>query len=153
MSGRFRWLVVLAALAAVVAVVLLWRGCRSDDVRPPTAAGDFALDGINFTSPDLDLELVSVRATAHPGYTDWACNFACRERGGCRADVRVRLVYVTGGEEKTLNMSGRIDAEPGEMTRIGRVLRPPTEADRIEAVMVEVAAPYTPGAPRPTPVQ
>ena len=153
MTTRKQWLTVIAALAVVVAAVLLWRGCRADDVRPPTAAGDFALDGINFTSPDLDLELVSVRATAHPGYMDWACIIECRERGGCRADVRVRLVYVAAGEERTLMMSGRLDAARGETIRIGRVQRPPTEADRVEAVMVEVAAPYTPGAPRPTPVQ
>lgn len=148
-----QWLTVFAALAVVVAALLLWRGCRTDDVRPPTAAGDFAVDGIKFTSPDLDLELVSLRATAHPGYTDWACNIECRERGGCRSDVRVRLVYVAAGEEKVLNMSGRFDTKKGEMTRIGRVERPPAEVDGVRTVHVEVVAPYIPDAPRPTPVQ
>ena len=153
MTTRKQWLTVIAALAAVVAAVLLWRGCRPDDVRPPTAAGDFALDGINFTSPDLDLELVSVRGTAHPGYTDWACLVECRELSGCRADVRVRLVYVAEGEKRTLTMSGRLDSARGETMRIGRVQRPPVVVNRVVEVNVEVAAAFIPGAPRPTPVQ
>jgi hypothetical protein len=139
---------------AVVAVVLLWRGCGSNGAdRPPTKPGEFAADGITFTSPDLDLQLFAVRATAHPGYTDWACLLECRERGGCGADVRIRLVYVAAGDERTLMMSGRLEAARGETIRIGRVQRPPTQVDRVKAVIVEVVAPYTPGAARPTPVQ
>ena len=151
MSSRKVWLAASAVLAVVV-VALVWRGCRWDDARSGTDDA-FSADGIRLTSPDLDLGLLEVRATERQGFTDWACLVECRERGGCRADVRVRIEYRAGGERRSLSMSGRIDTANGETSRIGRVQRPPVEVDRIDEVIVEVAAPYTPGGPRPTPVQ
>jgi len=116
-------------------------------------AGEFAVDGITLTSPDLDLGLLAVRTTDHPGYTDWTVLVECRERGGCKADVRVRVLYRAAGEKRTLRMGGRIDSARGETARLGRVLRPPAQVERIDEVIVEVAAPYSPDAPRPTPVK
>lgn len=153
MAKNSRWLAVPVLLVVVVVLVLVWRGCCSDDARPPAVPGEFEVDTITFTSPDLDLELLSVRTTDHPGYTDWACLVECRELGGCQADLRVRVVYRAAGEERTLQMGGRLDVERGETARIGRVQRPPTAVERVDEVIVEVAAPYTPDAPRPTPVQ
>ena len=60
---------------------------------------------------------------------------------------------LSAGEERTLTVDGRFDANAGEKMRIGRMQRPPVVVDRVESVTVEVAGPYTPGAPRPTPVQ
>ena len=143
----------IPAVLVVVVLIVLWRGCRWDGDRSPATPGDFAVDGITLTSPDLDLALLSVRTTASPGYTEWACLFECRERGGCRADVRMRILYRTGGRKNTLNLSGRLDAGRGETLRIGRVQRPPIEVERVDEVIVEVVAPYSPDAPRPTPIQ
>jgi hypothetical protein len=149
-TARSRWLVVSAVLAVAV-VILVWRGCRWDGAR--SDSDEHSVDGITLTSPDLDLQLLAMRTTDRPGFTDWSCLLECRERSGCRADVRVKVLYRTAGERRTLSMGGRIDVANGESARIGRVQRPPTEIDRIDEVVVEVAAPYTPGGPRPTPVQ
>ena len=91
-------------LVAVVVSLLIWRGCRVDESRPPALAGEFAVDEIALTSPDLDLKLLTVRTTDHPGYTDWTVLFECREWGGCKADVRVRVLYGAAGEKHTLQI-------------------------------------------------
>lgn len=143
----------VSAVLAVAVVALVWRGCRPDVSRRPAVSGEFAVDEITLTSPDLDIELFSIRTTVRPGYTDWACLVECRERSGCRADVRVRILYRAAGEEHSLSIGSRVDAERGETIRFGRVQRPPISIEEIDEVIVEVVAPYTPGAPRPTPVQ
>jgi len=151
-SHNFRWFAVPVVVVAVVVSVLLWRGCRPDQVRPDATPGEFAGDRITLTSPDLDLALLTVRGTAREGYTEWACLVECREWNGCRADVRVRILYVAAGEKRSLTMSGRLDAARGEISRIGRVQRPPVPVDRVDEVIVEVAAALTPQSARPTPV-
>jgi hypothetical protein len=146
-----RWLAI-AVFVMVFGLLVLWRGCRSDGPRPSGTSGKFDSGDITLTSPELDLELVSVGATARPGYSDWACLLRCAERGGCRADIRVRILYRVAGEQRTLHLSGRLDAERGETTRVGRVQRPVVEVERIDEVIVEVAAPFSPDEPRPTPM-
>lgn len=153
MFKKWRLLAVPLFLAMVVVSLLVWRGCRLEESRPPAVAGDFAVDEITLTSPDIDLGLLAVRTTEHPGYIDWTVLVECRERGGCKADVRVRVLYRTAGEERTLRMGGRLDSARGGTARIGRVLRPPAPVERIDEVIVEVAAPFSPDAPRPTPVR
>lgn len=153
MFKKWRLPAVLFVLVVAVVALLVWRGCRLEESRPPAIAGDFAVDEITLTSPDLDLGLAAVRTTDHPGYTDWTVLVECRERGGCMADVRVRVLYRAAGEKRSLQMGGRLDSARGETVRLGRVLRPPVTVERIDEVIVEVAAPYSPDAPRPTPVQ
>ena len=146
------WTVALS-LIVIVALVVLWRSCRSTDVAPDRPPEGFTADRVGLDSPDLDLELIEVRGKANPGYTDWACIFLCREAGGCRADTRVQILYVSGGTKQTLVLNGHLDAAHGEKMRVGRMQRPPVVVDRVMSVTVEVTAPFKPGAARPTPVQ
>jgi hypothetical protein len=153
MPRNSRRLAVALGLVAIVALLLLWRACRSGEGRQEATPTGFASDNVRLNSPDLDLELIEVRGTVNPGYTDWACVFSCRESGGCRAETRVRILYLSAGEERTLTLSGHFDAERGRKIRVGRMQRPPVAVDRVVEVTVDVEAPYIPGAPRPTPVQ
>ena len=57
MDTRPRWLVV-AAVAILIVVVLLWRGCRDDGDRQPMVPADFVAESAELVSPDLDLELL-----------------------------------------------------------------------------------------------
>lgn len=156
MAKPVPWLIA-AAVVAVAAGLLLWRGCRHEP-PPPSAvpAADFVDESARLVSPDLELELVAVRGLVHPAYTDWACLLICRERRGCRADVKLEIRYRSGGEERTLAIAGRLEGERGETMRIGRAQRPPVAVDRVEQVTVTSVVPVTPavpGAPRPTPMQ
>lgn len=155
MAKPVPWLIA-AAVVAVAAGLLLWRGCRHEPA-PPSAvpATDFVDESARLVSPDLDLELVAVRGLVHPAYTDWACLLECRERRGCRADVKLEIRYRSGGEERSLSIAGRLEGERGETMRIGRAQRPPVAVDRVEQVTVTSVVPVTPavpGAPRPTPM-
>jgi hypothetical protein len=96
--------------------------------------------------------MVSVRGIVHPAYTDWACLLECRDNRGCRADVKLEILYRSNGEARTLIIGGRLEGDPGKTMRIGRVQRPPTAVDRVDQVTVEVVAVVTPGAQRPTPI-
>jgi hypothetical protein len=153
MPLNFRKSAVAIGLVAIVALALLWRACRSRDDSPPPPPTDFATEKVRLVSPDLDLELLEVRGIVNPGYTDWACVFSCRERGGCRAETRVRILYLSAGEKRTLTLSGHFDAARDQKIRVGRMQRPPVAVDRVVEVTVEVEAPFVPGAPRPTTVQ
>ncbi len=153
MSRRLSWIGVAVGLVFVVALALLWRACRPGEDGPPPTPTGFASEKVRLNSPDLDLELLEVRGTVNPGYTDWACVFSCREDGGCRAETRVRILYISAGEKRTLTLSGHFDAARGQKIRVGRMQRPSVVVDRVVEVTVEVAAPIMPGAPRPTPVQ
>jgi hypothetical protein len=153
MTGRSRWLVLALTVAVLAAGILLWRSCRQGAERPVSAAGEFGADQVALISPDLDLELVSVRATAKSSYTDWSCLFECRERGGCSADVRIRISFVADGEDRMITLGGQFDAARGETVRIGRVQRPAIEVERVNEVAVEVASALADDGPRPTPVR
>jgi hypothetical protein len=154
MPRHFRWLAVAIGLLLVVAALaLLWRACSSGDHGVTQTPTGFTSEKVRLISPDLDLDLLEVRGTVNPGYTDWACVFSCREDGGCRAETRVRILYLSAGEKRTLTLSGHFDAARDQKMRVGRMQRPPVMVDRVVEVTVEVAAPFVPGAPRPTPVQ
>ncbi len=152
MTKPLPWLIA-AAVAAVVAGLLLWRGCRHEPPPSGLPPADFVAESARLVSPDLELELVAVRGLVHPAYTDWACLLECRERRGCRADVKLEIRYRSGGEERSLNIAGRLEGERGETMRIGRVQRPPVAVDRVEQVTVTAVVPVIQGAPRPTPMQ
>jgi hypothetical protein len=153
MPRRTLLLVSAVLLLAVVTTVLLWRGCRHEP-PPPSAlpAADFVAESARLVSPDLALELVAVRGLVHPAYTDWSCLLECRERRGCRADVKLEIRYRSAGEERSLSIAGRLEGERGETMRIGRVQRPPVAVDRVEQVTVTAVVPVVQGAPRPTPM-
>jgi hypothetical protein len=159
MRGRDPRLIGAAWLIAVVVAVLPWCGCRQEappPAEPPAASGPpagFVDESTRLVSPDLELELVSVRGIVHPGYTDWACLLECRERGGCRADVKLEIRYRSGNEPRTLSIAGRLEGEQGQTMRIGRVQRPPVAVDRVELVTVAAVVAVVAGAPRPTPMQ
>jgi hypothetical protein len=154
MPRRTFVLLLAAAVVAVAAGLLLWRGCRHE---PPPSSGlppaDFVAESARLVSPDLALELVAVRGLVHPAYTDWACLLECRERRGCRADVKLEIRYRSAGEERSLSIAGRLEGKRGETMRIGRVQRPPVAVDRVEQVTVTAVVPVIQGAPRPTPMQ
>ena len=150
MASRAPWMAAAAAVVAIVVALLLWRGCRPAPPAAPPA--DFASDAVKLVSPDLELEMVSVRGIANPTYTDWACLLTCRESRGCRADVKLEVFYRSGGEAHTLIIGGRLEGDTGQTMRIGRVQRPATAVDRIDQVTVTVVAAVKPGAPRPTPI-
>jgi hypothetical protein len=152
MAKPLPWLIAAAA-AAVVAGLLLWRGCRHEVPPSGLPPADFVAESVRLVSPDLELELVAVRGLVHPAYTDWACLLECRERRGCRADVKLEIRYRSGGEERSLGIAGRLEGERGETMRIGRVQRPPVAVDRVEQVTVTAVVPVIQGAPRPTPMQ
>ena len=153
MPRRTLLLVSAVLLLAVVTAVLLWRGCRHEPPPSAVPAADFVADSARLVSPDLALELVAVRGIVHPAYTDWACLLECRERRGCRADVKLEIRYRSGGEERSLSIAGRLEGQRGETMRIGRVQRPPVAVDRVEQVTVTAVVPVIQGAPRPTPMQ
>jgi hypothetical protein len=146
MKGSSRLLAVAVLLVVAVAVVVgfyLWQR-RAEErplppPKPPVEVPDaIPVDDIPIQSPDLDIHLVGMRGTAHPDYTDWACLLECRERKGCRASVEVRIEYRSLGEPRRLVIGGRLDGEPGEIMRIGRVQRPPVAVDGIDSVDVTV---------------
>ena len=144
------WLAVSVAVAVLAACVLMWRGCVPADRFDRGAS---SVDGVELASPDLEVELLSARGTVHPGYTEWACVFECREQAGCHADVELEVTYLSAGAERVIRMAGRLDAARGETMRIGRAQRPPSPVDRVEKVHLRVAAIFVPGGPRPTPIQ
>ena len=142
-------MVIAAAVMVVVVVIMLARGCGRSAEQ---AAGDFLARDVLVVSPDLEVELISVGGTAHPGYTDWSCLLECRESAGCRAGVELVVDYVSAGEKRRLLFSGALDAEKGETMRLGRPQRPATVVDKVEKITLEVISAYRPGAPRPTPM-
>jgi hypothetical protein len=151
MSGRAVWLA--AGVAVCLALVFGWFLLRSDEPPPPSIPGDFAFDKVKLTSPDLQVALEAVRGTIRGSYTDWSCILICREPEGCHADVRLRVDYRSSGEDQSMTLAGRLDGEPDEAMRIGRVQRPPTPVDSVDRVSIEVVDTYHPGDPTPTPME
>ena len=151
MKLNLSWLVVVLAVLVVAAAIFMWRGCAGPLDRG--GRGTSSVDGVALASPDLEVELLSARGTVHPGYTEWACVFECREQAGCHADVELEVTYLSAEAERVIRMAGRLDAALGETMRIGRAQRPPSPVDRVEKVHVRVAATFVPGGPRPTPIQ
>lgn len=153
MTNRRTWLVVAIIVLAVVAIVLYWRGCRTAPPEPTDVARDFLVDGVSVDSPDLAVGPAMVRGTVHPGYTDWACLFECREPDGCRAEVQMVITYMSKGKAERLIFGGTLQAAAGETMRIARVQRPPTPVDEVESIALEVIATLDPNAPAPTPIE
>lgn len=153
MSGRSRWIVFVVAALVVAAAVVLWLSRRSASGVDPRPEGTHAVSDVLTQSPELEIEVETVRWTHHPGYTDWACLLECRESDGCRAEVQLVVAYISRGEERRLTIGGRIDAAFGEIVRVGRAERPPVAVDRLDQVTVDVIAAYQQGAPTPTPME
>ena len=151
MAVRTRWIVVVA-VAILIGIVLLWRGCRPEPGVVTTEAQSFSAEGVPVISPHLDVGKAVVRGTVHPGYTDWACILECREAEGCRAELRVSIEYLSRGEPVRLQLAGPVDVAAGGSIRVGRAQRPPVVVDRVERVTIEVLTGYRPGAPTPTPM-
>jgi len=152
-THRRTWLVAATVLIAVAAILLYWRGCRPAPPEPTDIVRDFFVEGVTVGSPDLAVGPAMVRGTVHPGYTDWACLFECREPDGCRAEVQMVITYLSQGEAERLILGGTLQAAPGETMRIARVQRPPTAVDEVESVALEVIATLDPNAPAPTPIE
>jgi len=146
-------LVVAIVLFAVAAILLYWRGCRTAPPEPTEVARDFLVEGVTVVSPDLAVGPAMVRGTVHPGYTDWACLFECREPDGCRAEVQMVISYLSQGEGRSLILGGTLQAATGETMRIGRVQRPPAAVDAVESAVLEIIATLDPNAPAPTPIE
>jgi len=155
-----RPLVVAATVAAAIIVVvglLLWRS----DSAPAAPSGpqqlgipeDFRFEKARLVSPDLKVELVEIFGTIHNDYTDWACILECRDQDGCHADAQMVVEYRSAGEKKKLILGGRLDADPGEMMRVGRAQRPPDAVDSVDRVTLTVIEPRRSDSPRPTEIE
>ncbi len=153
MSSRNRWIAVAVVAVLAAVAVAWWFGRRPAPVVVPGPEGTHTVSDVPVQSSELRIGVDTVRWTHHPGYTDWACMLECRENDGCRAEVQLVVNYISRGEERRLTVGGRIDAEFGEIVRIGRAERPPVAVDRLEGVTVEVIAAYRQGAPTPTPME
>ena len=152
MGSRAAWLTV-AVLAVAGLLLVLWLRPRADEHRPAAAAADFSFEQIVLESPDLALDLQSVRGNVHETYTDWSCIFICREFGGCHADVQLEVFFRSAGEERRLTLAGRLDGERGDALRLGRVQRPPVNVEAVERLTLTVIDTYKPGQPTPTPME
>jgi hypothetical protein len=157
MSSR-RILVVVAVVVAALLVVGLWfrrdrAGAPSPDQGPERAHQGISVDDVALVSPDLDVGLVEIRGTVHADYTDWSCILECRESEGCRADVRLMIEYRSNGASKKVLLGGRLDANPGETMRIGRVQRPPDAVESIDRATLSVLEVYRSNSPRPTEIE
>jgi hypothetical protein len=150
MTNGSRWLAGAAALMVIaVSVILAVRSCPS--ARPPPPA-DFRVEAPTLESPDMDLELVLVQGVSNPRSTSWSCRFLCRERDGCRAEIRATIEYRSGGDSRSLTLTKRLYVDRDKSFWLGREQRPPVVVDRVERVIVEVVTPYDPAAPMPTPM-
>ncbi len=155
MFRRYRWLllVLAVALAAAVVTVVVRRGQRPESpVADPVLEGTHTASGVPVDSPDLRILVGTVKWTNHPDYTDWTCLVECRERDGCHAEVQLVVNYVSAGRQQRLTLGGRLDAAFGETVRIGRAQRPSVTVDRVEQVTVQVVAAFRSDAPTPTPM-
>ena len=160
MAENSRTIVVAAVVAAVIVVVVglwLWRG----DDAPTAPAGpqpvatpeDFRVEETRLVSPDLKVELIEVFGTVREDYTDWACILECRSSDGCHADVELVAEYRSSGVKKLLVLGGRLDADAGQIMRIGRAQRPPVAVDSIERITLTVIQPRSGDSPRPTEIE
>jgi hypothetical protein len=160
MAGLSRPLAIAATVAVAVVVVVglwLWRG----DSAPPAPVGpqraaapeDFRYEEARLVSPDLKVKLTEIFGTVHNDYTDWACILECRDQDGCHADVQLVVEYRSAGEKKKLILGGRLDADSGQMMRIGRAQRPPVAVDSIDRVTLTVIEPRRSDSPRPTEIE
>ena len=154
MPSRRALLAVAVVVVAVLATgVWLWRD-RGAPPSPGPIPGRAPEKGIRaddatLVSPDLAVKLVEIRGTPRQGYTDWSCILECRETEGCRALVRVHIEYRSEGVTKTLVVDGRVDADTGEVIRIGRVERSTFAVDSIERATLSVIEEYRSDQPRP----
>jgi hypothetical protein len=153
MVGRFRWILLAVVVVASVAAAVVWRGRQLAPLADPGSDGTFTVSDVPVESPELSIDVGTVKWTHHPDYTDWSCLIECRESGGCHAEVQLVVDYISNGRKKRLTLGGRLDAAQGETVRIGRAQRPSVTVDRVERVSVEVLAAFRPGAPTPTPME
>ncbi len=160
MAGLSRPSVVSATVAvAIIVVVGLW--LWQSDSAPPAPSGlpqaavpeDFRYEEARLVSPDLKVKLTEIFGTVHNDYTDWACILECRDQDGCHADAQMVVEYRSAGEKKTLILGGRLDADSGQMMRIGRAQRPPVAVDSIDRVTLTVIEPRRSDSPRPTEIE
>ena len=153
MFRRYRWLLLAVIVVAVVAVLVVRRGRRLEPRAEPATQTTFTVSDVPVDSPQLKINVGTVRWTYHPDYTDWACLVECRESDGCHAEVQLVLEYVASGKQQRLTLSDRLDVGYGETVRIGGAQRSVVVVDRVERVTVEVLAAFRRGAPTPTPME
>ncbi|HOC44712.1 MAG TPA: hypothetical protein PKJ99_16985 [Thermoanaerobaculales bacterium] len=151
MARILRPLLAIAALLVVAVVaVLALRSCRGP-APPATPAASFSASDVPVESPDLPLEVTTVRGELHDGYMDWACLVRCKDPGGCSADLRATVHYRSAGADEQMTLSGPIDVPIGARVRLGGVQRPPRRVDSVERVTIRVVRSFAPGDPVPTP--
>jgi len=160
MAGNSRTLVIAATVVVAIIIVAglwLWRS----ESTPPAPTGleqgaspeNFRFEKTRLVSPDLKVELTEVFGTVHDEYMDWACILECRNPDGCHADVQLVVDYRSSGEKKKLVLGGRLDADSGQIMRIGRAQRPPAAVDSIDRVTLTVIDARRSDSPRPTEIE
>jgi len=160
MAGHSRTLVVTATVAVAIIVVVglwLWRSDSAPSVpagsQSVAAPENFRFEKARLVSPDLKVELTEIFGTVHEDYTDWACVLECRNADGCHADAQLVVEYRSSGEEKKLVLGGRLDADSGQIMRIGRAQRPPVAVESIDRVTLTVTESRRSDSPRPTEIE
>ena len=151
MSNRTTWIVAIVSVVLVALGLVAWRTWGPSQGSSGSGGKNISVAGVVFESREIAVDLVDLKATNNPDYTEWACFFICREKDGCRADVRLEIIYRAQGEERKINIAGRFDSDRGEKMRVGRVQRPPLEISRIEelTVIVEGELPQVEVVPTP----
>jgi hypothetical protein len=152
MSNRATWIVALVSVALVAIGLVAWRTWDPSKTAPALDGGIPGLERVRFESPDMSVDLADLKVTFNPDYTEWVCLVVCRERGGCRGDVRLEIEYLSQEDERKINIAGRFAADRGETMRIGRVQRPPQEISRIERMTLVVEGVLPPVDVVPTPM-
>lgn len=147
-----------AAAIVIVAGLWMWRSRSAPPVPPegPQVAAvpeNFRFERVSLVSSDLEVGLVEIRGTVHPEYTDWACILDCRESDGCHAEVQLTIAYESAGAMRKLVLGGRLDADSGQMMRIGRTQRPPVAVETIDRVKMTVTESRRSDSPRPTEIE
>ncbi len=145
MTRGGRWLLLVAGAAVVAAGVVAWLVLGR---RPPQPA-DFTASAVPIESASLALETDEVRGVVREGRTQWRCLLRCREAGGCHAQLRVTVHYLSGGAPRSVTFADTVQVGSGEVAMIGGNQRPAEVVDSIQRLKVIVEQRLDGEHPRP----
>jgi hypothetical protein len=140
---------VLVVLVIAAGIALWWLRPGSEPEEPPAS---FEGQPVAFSSPELGLEVVRLRAEAHESSTEWKCVLECLEPEGCHAEIRVVVRFLSAGEGRSLTFADTLDVARGSEHVVSGLQQPSLAVDRVESVEVVVERRLGgPGEPTPVP--
>ena len=145
MTRRARWLLLVAGAVVVAGGVAAWLVLGR---RPPQPA-DFTASAVPIESTTLAFETDEVRGVVRDGRTQWRCLLRCREAGGCHAQLRVTVHYLSAGAPRVVTFADTVHAGLGEVAVIGGNQRPAEVVDAIQHLKVVVEQRLDGEHPRP----